>query len=107
MPYGVSFVKATSFSHGMGRHHVKKDQPKASKNRSNTKSRQKPDTLRAPAESQLSGSREWFRILAEATFEGIILTEAGHILEVNDQLARMRWPRALRQQRDVPLGRDD
>ncbi len=46
-------------------------------------------TERKRAEEALQQSHERFRALAEATFEGIAFTEAGRILEVNDQLARM------------------
>ena len=41
------------------------------------------------AEEVLEQSRERFRLLAEATFEGIALTEKGRFLEVNDQFADM------------------
>jgi PAS domain S-box-containing protein len=46
-------------------------------------------TERKQAEEALEQSHERFRALAEATFEGIAFTEAGRVLEVNDQLARM------------------
>ena len=44
---------------------------------------------RKQAEEALQQSEEWFRTLAEATFEGIAITEAGRILDVNDQFAWM------------------
>jgi PAS domain S-box-containing protein len=46
-------------------------------------------TERKRAEEELQQGHERFRLLAEATFEGIAFTEEGRILEVNDQLARM------------------
>ena len=46
-------------------------------------------TERKKAEEALQQSRERLQVLAEATFEGIALSEAGRILETNDQLARM------------------
>ena len=46
-------------------------------------------TARKRAEEALRESHGRIQALAEATFEGIVLTEAGRILEVNDQLARM------------------
>ena len=44
---------------------------------------------RKHAEEELRASHERFRILSEATFEGIALTEGGTILEVNDQLVEI------------------
>ena len=46
-------------------------------------------TQRKRAEEALRESHERFRVLAEATFEGIGFSEAGRIVEVNDQLVRM------------------
>ncbi len=46
-------------------------------------------TERRRAEEALRHTHERFQALAEATFEGIAFTEAGRMLEVNDQLARM------------------
>ncbi len=49
---------------------------------------------RTRAEAVLRESEQRFRTLAEATFEGISLSESGVILDVNDQLAEMLgWPR--------------
>ena len=46
-------------------------------------------TDRKRAEENLRQSEHRFSSLAEATFEGIVITEAGRIVEANEQLARM------------------
>ncbi|MGD0661053.1 MAG: PAS domain S-box protein [Syntrophorhabdales bacterium] len=46
-------------------------------------------TERKRIEEALQESQERFRVLADATFEGIAFTEGGRILEVSDQLVRM------------------
>ena len=46
-------------------------------------------TARKTAEEELKTSHERFRVLSEATFEGIVLTDAGIMVEANDQLAHI------------------
>ncbi|HEY6008158.1 MAG TPA: PAS domain S-box protein [Geobacteraceae bacterium] len=46
-------------------------------------------TARKKAETALLESEQRFRILAAATYEGIVITEAGRFKEVNEQFARM------------------
>ncbi|HVU17764.1 MAG TPA: ABC transporter substrate-binding protein [Candidatus Didemnitutus sp.] len=46
-------------------------------------------TLRKKAELALRQSEERFRNLTAAAFEGILITEAGRIIDVNDQAARL------------------
>ena len=50
---------------------------------------EKSEVERRRIEEALRQSHERYRVLAEATFEGIFLTEEGCFLEVNDQYARM------------------
>jgi len=46
-------------------------------------------TERKQAEQALRESEQRFRTLAEASFEGIVLTEKGVVVDLNDQLANM------------------
>ena len=46
-------------------------------------------TLRKQVEEALRQSEERFRTFSEATFEGIVLSEEGRILDCNEQFARM------------------
>jgi PAS domain S-box-containing protein len=46
-------------------------------------------TERRKLESELQVSMDRFRVLSEATFEGIIISEAGIIIDINDQVALM------------------
>ena len=58
-------------------------------------------TERKQAEQALRESEERFRLLANATYEGICISENGRILDVNDQLLKM-----LGCQRDEMVGED-
>jgi two-component system cell cycle sensor histidine kinase/response regulator CckA len=57
-------------------------------------------TERKHAEAELGDSEQRFRTLAEASFEGIAITEKGDLLDFNDQLAQM-----LRIERDELIGK--
>ena len=46
-------------------------------------------TARRNAEEDLKTSYERFRVLSEATFEGVVLSEGGVVLETNDQLTQI------------------
>lgn len=51
-------------------------------------------SARRAAERSLKDSEERFRLLSEATFEGLVITDSGKIVDTNEQYARMlAYPR--------------